>query len=267
MVNSKALIGIAGLMTLAVLIIAFKPGDADKQKSEVKTESESFAVVELFTSEGCSSCPPADKVLADIVKKAQGSDQRIFALAFHVDYWNRLGWKDEYSSAEYSQRQRSYARALRSSVYTPQMVVNGKSEFMGSSSARAANSIENGLEKPAAASVELTNFKMADNQLQVDFNISGTYSGSVLNVAVVERGIVTDVKRGENGGRKLRYENVVRSFRTLDLQKANGSATLQLPDDIDMNNASVIAYVQNPDSKEIIGAQGQDLKANLSMVK
>jgi|AntRauTorcE11897_2_1112592.scaffolds.fasta_scaffold01207_13 hypothetical protein len=265
MLGTKTWIGIFGVMLIAVLLIAFKPGDGDTQEQhQTDFEGESFAVVELFTSEGCSSCPPADKVLGDIVKKARNGDQRIFALAFHVDYWNRLGWKDPYSSSEYSQRQRRYARALGSSVYTPQMVVNGKVEFVGSNSRSARSSIENSLDSPAAASVTLRDINTTSDQVNLGYDVAGEYANNVLNVALVERGIVTRVNRGENSGRTLRHENVVRTFRSIDLINNSGKATLELPNDIDMSNASVIAYVQNPQSKEIYGAQAKDLEKKLS---
>src|SRR5476651_2422634 len=96
-----------------------------------KANNQRFAVVELFTSEGCSSCPPADEAIAKLQKESNGKP--VYILAFHVDYWNRLGWKDVFSNADYSERQNEYAKYLRlESVYTPQVVVNGKKEFVGS---------------------------------------------------------------------------------------------------------------------------------------
>jgi hypothetical protein len=270
MMNLKTIgIGV-GVIIVCTFIIAMIPEKNHKVPDMINPEAsvknsgndsaQSFAVVELFTSEGCSSCPPADKVLGNIVEDSRKDGKPVFALAFHVDYWNRLGWKDEYSSAEYSERQRNYARALGSNVYTPQMVINGTDEFVGSNSATATKSIQNGLDKPAAASVALGNIRQKDSQLQLDYSLGGNYSGSVLNVAVVERGIITDVRNGENSGRELRHENLVRTFQSLELQKADGSVTMQVPDDVNIDNASVIAYLQNPDSKKITGASGKDLK-------
>jgi len=269
MLNAKTLTGIGGVMMIALLIIALKPGNADINTQESTVEAgESFAVVELFTSEGCSSCPPADDLLGEIVKDARDGNERIFALSFHVDYWNDLGWKDIYSKSEYSQRQRRYAQALGSGVYTPQMIVNGKDQFVGSNDNRAQNSIENRLNNTAAASVALKNVVISSsNQLQVDYTVGGAYSGNVLNVAVVERNIKRQIKRGENRGRTLRHENVVRSFQSVKLNEENGTASLNIPESVDMDNASVIAYVQNPNSKEIFGALGMDLRAGLSEVR
>ena len=105
-----------GVGLIVMFMVAAKP-DKKPSASQENIDEESFAVVELFTSEGCSSCALADELLGDLVQKTRKKDQRIFAPAFHVDYWNRLGWKDEYSRAEYSQRQRSYANDLEQCLY------------------------------------------------------------------------------------------------------------------------------------------------------
>src|SRR5579859_6695441 len=111
-----------------------------------------FAVVELFTSEGCSSCPAADALVATVQK--EDKDLPVYILSFHVDYWDRLGWKDAFSDAAYSDRQREYARWLRlSSVYTPQVVVNGHQEFVGSDAVKLREAISNGLQATPKASL------------------------------------------------------------------------------------------------------------------
>src|ERR1700709_1440967 len=110
-------LGLAVMVTQAFMIIK------DKKAVKLAAAGKGFAVIELFTSEGCSSCPPADALVARVQKES--NDKPVYILAFHVDYWNHLGWKDAFSSAEYSERQNQYARWLKlSSVYTPQIVVN-----------------------------------------------------------------------------------------------------------------------------------------------
>src|SRR5271167_1475342 len=112
------------------------------------------AVVELFTSEGCSSCPPADAALAEMAANARKSGAPVFALAFHVDYWNYLGWTDRFSDAAYTRRQSDYARAFNTDqVYTPQMIVNGVDQFVGSDRDAAKRAIDAALAKPAPATV------------------------------------------------------------------------------------------------------------------
>ena len=141
-----SVIGTAALAGVLLIGKNTSPGQGAKEK-EVQQQSDNetgtpFAVVELFTSEGCSSCPPADNLLGEIVKDAQKGQQRVYCLSFHVDYWNSLGWRDPYSDPAFSRRQREYARAFESvQVYTPQMVVNGSTGFVGSDrTARASKS-------------------------------------------------------------------------------------------------------------------------------
>jgi len=109
------------------------------------------AVIELFTSQGCSSCPPADKLLTETVNRAKAGQQSVYALSFHVDYWNRLGWSDPYSDARYSARQRQYARQLNTAtIYTPQAVINGRQEFVGSNRTRLNTLLADALKHPAS---------------------------------------------------------------------------------------------------------------------
>ncbi|MES2112408.1 MAG: DUF1223 domain-containing protein [Bacteroidota bacterium] len=116
-----------------------------KKLTKTGTPGKGFAVIELFTSEGCSSCPSADALVARVEKEA--TDKPVYILAYHVDYWNRLGWKDAFTSPEYSARQSQYADWLNlSSVYTPQIVVNGRKEFVGSEEGTLRNAIKSDLE-------------------------------------------------------------------------------------------------------------------------
>jgi hypothetical protein len=222
-----------------------------------------FAVVELFTSEGCSSCPPADGLLGEIVKEAAKGQQRVFGLSFHVDYWNSLGWRDPYSDAAFSRRQREYARALKSDqVYTPQMVVNGSTEFVGSDGARARKQIDLALKQPGRAEVKLSQEPKHDpGSVVLGYEVGPAGRGSVLNVAVVERGLVSNVKRGENGGQTLRHENVVRAFQATRIGKAErGTVQLKLPADLVTKNSSAIAYLQDTNTWAIFGASAIELQ-------
>ena len=215
------------------------------------------AVVELFTSEGCSSCPPADTLLGEL-----STDHRagLFPLAFHVDYWDRLGWADPYASAASTRRQYAYAKAFGSEqVYTPQMVVNGRSEFVGSNRARAADAIKSALKQPAAAVVDLT-AKRDGRTLTITYAVKAP-AGSVLTLAAAERGLATKVRRGENAGKTLRHENVVRAFATVPLSgEGTGRATLDLPADASPANITIVAYAQNPNTMSVLGASAAPLR-------
>jgi len=111
---------------------------------EDSLSSKPFVLIELFTSEGCSSCPSADKNLEKIAAQAKASGQNIYTLSYHVDYWDYLGWKDPYATKQFSDRQRAYASQFKSSrIYTPQMIVNGKTEFVGSNQKTSQQAITN----------------------------------------------------------------------------------------------------------------------------
>ena len=227
-------------------------------------EASSFAVVELFTSQGCSSCPPADRLLSEIVEKAALADQPVYALSFHVDYWNYLGWKDPFSDARYSERQRAYARVLKErSVYTPQMVVNGSASFVGSRRAQADEAIQQAMTTRAAAAISLQADWDTPGEVSVQYEVDSNQKNVVLNVTLIERNISTAVNRGENSGRKLTHDNVVRAFVTLELDSLTGNHTISLPADIKLEDTAIIAFVQDPSSMKVLGAadvkfQGKD---------
>jgi hypothetical protein len=215
-----------------------------------------FAVVELFTSEGCSSCPPADALLAELGREAARTKTPVHTLSFHVDYWNHLGWRDPWSAAWASSRQRAYAAALRDNVYTPQMVVNGRHAFIGSYAAEARSTIAAALAENPALNLSLTAAAAADN-VRVDVALSAPPPpNSLLHVALVEASAKSRVASGENEGRELIHANVVRDFTTVRLQPAQRSANVSLtwPKGLSRADASVVAYVQDAKSFAIVAA-------------
>jgi hypothetical protein len=241
------------------------PAPAHNMDEFAQSSLEPFAVVELFTSEGCYSCPPADEVLGSMTARARVEGRRVFPIAFHVDYWNYLGWEDPYSSAEFSRRQGDYARKFGSNRrYTPQMIVNGQTEFVGSSKPQARQAVEQALQTPATAGVSLSQ-GVAENQANAIVAVvtpQGAKAGDQLCVALVERGIIQDVPRGENAGRRLPHENVARAFETRTLQGDGAPirVNLEAPAGLKRENASIIAYVQDGTMWKVLGAAALDLK-------
>jgi hypothetical protein len=214
-----------------------------------------FAVVELFTSEGCSSCPPADKLLSDLAAEAEAAGKPVYALSFHVDYWNDLGWADPFSRPEFTERQRRYAQILDGRTYTPQMIVNGNGAFVGSQGRTARRSIAEALEQSAGSAIALAPAGKGGGAVTVEYAVTGQQEGDLLNLAVVERGISSRVKRGENRGRTLKHENVVRAFRTVRLDAGGkGSAAFEVPPSVLGGRGLIIAYVQKPGTLRATGA-------------
>jgi hypothetical protein len=210
-----------------------------------------FAVLELFTSEGCSSCPPADELLAELARH-HGADS-VYALSFHVDYWNSLGWRDPFSDESFSQRQESYARALNEDgVYTPQLVVNGRAQTVGSRGAAVRGLIARALQKPShvAPAIELT-ARQGSSSVQTRHRVTGAPAGAKLALLVVQRLARSVVTRGENSGQTLLHANVVRSLSTVS---ADGATALELPSDLNAADAFVVALLQDPSTREIFAA-------------
>lgn len=237
-----------------IAIYGQHPGFADDQK----VDADGIAVVELFTSEGCSSCPPADRLLSEIAQKAREKNQNIYPLSFHVDYWNYIGWTDPYSDASFSDRQRQYAQAFKTSrIYTPQMIVNGQKEFVGSSSSQAHSAISSALKMAASAKINLKASDLEDGVINVNYKVEGLPAGHVVNLALVERHLEQQVQRGENSGRTLKHDNVVRAFNTA--KSAEGAVHLQASSEVRLENCAVIGYVQDGTTMRIIGASAVDL--------
>ena len=201
-------------------------------------------IVELFTSQGCSSCPAADRNLTEILAKSQTDGSAVYGLSFHVDYWNYIGWKDPYSSKIFTERQRSYAEVLKlQSIYTPQMIVNGQYEFVGSNKGEADRAIKNSLGLKSAYKIKIDGITREGNHIIVLYSIGTNPKGEFVNLAVVEKRVENFVAKGENRGKQLHHDNVVRAFKTVALQE-HGSIELEI-DLINTPDASLILYIQN----------------------
>jgi hypothetical protein len=240
------------------LIGACGLGTADPEHPAARSSGSapaSFAVVELFTSEGCSSCPPIDQVLGNLAREAQAGHSPVYALSFHVTYWDHLGWKDPFGHPEFDARQRRYAAVAGSQVYTPQMFVNATRELNGRQRLQAKTVVEKVLRSPSGhVRVSVMAEETAPGKLRAQYRVAGAAPGMILNLALVEKGLRVPVKRGENGGRTLRHENVVRAFKVIPIQADSGSAEFGVPADLHLERTALIAYAQNPATLEISGA-------------
>jgi hypothetical protein len=217
-----------------------------------------IAVVELFTSEGCSSCPPADGVLAELSRQGKDDGLPVYAIAFHVDYWDDLGWPDRFASPEHTARQFAYGRAFGTRrMYTPQMIVDGSDAFVGSDRGRAFDGVAKALSRRATASVSLHARASGPGAVTVDYAVQGAPAGAVLSIVVVDRSASVAVRAGENAGRTLHHTDTARALATVDLARPAGTQVLQLPSDATPDG--VLAFVQLPgtgpgDGMPIVGA-------------
>jgi hypothetical protein len=229
-------------------------------------------VVELFTSEGCSSCPPADALLQKLQAQQPAAGAEIIALEEHVDYWNHDGWVDPYSSPEWTERQQIYVAHSKTGAYTPQLVVDGRSQFVGNNASQAEAEIEKeahriktevsltatGPETQGSARFSVSVGKLAEN-----------IAGDVAEVwlAVTEDGLHSAVSRGENSGRVLRHVATLRSLRKIgiaDPGAANasfsGERVVKFDSGWNVENLHVAVFVQKRKSREILGAASTKIK-------
>ena len=181
-----------------------------------------LVIVELFTSEGCSSCPPADALLKELSEQQKMDDIQVVALEEHVDYWNHLGWRDPYCAAQFSERQNDYSHVFGTDgVYTPQMIVDGQHEIVGGRSREASEAIQKAASQPKAEIELLASPNAMPGKPTFEVQIKSLNGISPrgtteLWLAVTEKGLQTDVKAGENSGETLKHAAVVRSLRRID---------------------------------------------------
>jgi len=221
-------------------------------------------VVELFTSEGCSSCPPADALLQRLVDASAESGADVVALGEHVDYWDHQGWKDRFSSAALTSRQQAYAARFNiESIYTPQLVVDGRSELVGSDAAAARRAIERAAATPHGV-VRIAIESKADVPAQLSVSVTASDLPPIARgdradvlLAVTEDRLTSDVKRGENHGRILTHAAVVRRLMTIGEATASSSvarASLTLEPDWQRDHLKLAAFVQERRGRAILAS-------------
>src|SRR6266513_1211900 len=223
-------------------------------------------VVELFTSEGCSSCPPADALLARLAEEPLNGNVQLIALEEHVDYWNDLGWTDPFSSRDWTSRQNAYAGVLGNrNPYTPQMVVDGTAEFLGSHPQKARQAIMEAAGKPKvpvtleqrpASKTGTEDFSVKVGQLEG----TAKHDAAEVWLAITETGLHSAVTRGENAGEDLQHAAVVRSMTKIGEAKAEGEtsfvrvATVPLQKEWKRENLRAVVFVEEKKSRRILGA-------------
>ncbi len=271
---------IFALLALGLLLAAVTTRPASGGSSLPGTGG-SPVVVELFTSQGCSSCPPADRLLSRLGREGlEGTP--IIPLSYHVDYWNHIGWQDPFSQARWSQRQEEYADSLgKGRLYTPQAVVQGMEDCVGSRSRCLEEAILRAAGRPPRADLVVQYRLQPAGNVVVEAMVrprpgaAAAPSGSILEaVAIIfEKGLETDVSRGENARKRLRNDYVVRSLEPIVLEPAislrapqvresiasSGQVTLDLDPDWSRGRLGVAVLLQESDSRHIVAAWAQDL--------
>jgi hypothetical protein len=235
---------VAGLSLIVILVLtSFKTAPNKKQALLM-----GFAAVELFTSEGCASCPPADETLIHLSKEFAGKP--VYFLSFHVDYWDNKGWKDPYSDRAFTERQRTYNKILHTDAYTPQAVFNGKQEMIGSETDNLRKLINASL-KVFTSNVISIGAAISGNQLTVNYQLHSVSDDDLVNVAIVQERATDRVTGGENNGTTISHVNVVRAFKTVNAKIA-GAAQLTIPPDMEGSPFRIITYIQSKSTWQVI---------------
>jgi hypothetical protein len=265
---------VLGPMAVALALCCGTAADSSPQATPRSAASPHTAVlVELFTSEGCSSCPPADDLLADLIRTQPVANVTIIGFGEHVDYWDNLGWRDVFSAPAFTLRQSDYERQLfhTGSIYTPQAVIDGRFQVVGSDSAALRRAVANAAKSPKA-SINLTVSAAADLVAQIDVSVPSELSSAhELDVmaAVVERNLATKVQRGENGGHLLKHGAVARTLVSAGAMKPSERTfsrrmTFHVDSGWKRSDLQVVAFVQDHTTRVVAGAAVESPKSNMS---
>jgi hypothetical protein len=241
--------------SVSKFVLLFSLFSASAGSSFAASEQGNTIVVELFTSEGCSSCPPADAILSKLRSEQKVDGAQVLILGEHVDYWNSLGWTDRFSSAALTQRQAEYANRFDlNSSYTPQMVIDGHVELVGNGERAVRQQLNLAARSPKSAQVKLS--WASAGKLQINVDSPTDTSGKVL-LAITEDGLSTRVGGGENGGRVLNHSGVVRDLREIgSLKQGKFSETVKTAGNADwkLENLRAVVFVQKPGHGDVLGA-------------
>src|SRR6185436_458541 len=243
------------VFSVSLLTISFSTASL---KNKMAKEQDGFALIELFTSEGCSSCPAADEVLEEVQKKY--IDKNVLVVGYHVDYWDKLGWKDIFSDASFTQRQEYYSNIFRlNNIYTPEAVINGKKEFLGSNKSKLISNIEEQLNERSAVSIKLNVVQNTEGKIDVQYSAEGLDSKKEQAILVLIQKMATnEIKKGENKGRTLHHINIVRNIFYLPLKEKTTNFTL--PAGLKKEDVFVAGFIQDKKTGSIKAMQSSSVE-------
>jgi hypothetical protein len=262
------------IVSLGVILLATLPSPAEEEGQRNSENQSRAVIVELFTAEGCSSCPPADALLNELARTPAVAGAEVIALGEHVDYWNSLGWRDRFSDAAFSARQAEYSRLHGAEPYTPQMVVDGQLGFVGNDAGQARGAIAQAAQNPKAqVRVLPLDRDTSDSGRRIAWRIEAeripeqTARRVAVYLAVTEDGLSSDVKRGENRGLVLQHAAVVRSLKQvgeIDTRKSDRfvlESFTNLKPEWHREQLRLVAFLQEKASRKIVGAAVTAAKA------
>jgi len=255
-------LSLACLLGYAFTRITYSPLVSTKVEKPATADSsfKPFALMELYTSEGCNNCPPAYKVVKIFLDYGKQTNKNIFLLDFHVDYFNDP-WVDPYSSPANTKRQDSYGKVFPGGSYTPQMIVNGSQSLLGSNTKKVDGAVTKALEEKPIAKIDLNSASFGNGgSVEVHFHAQNIPPDSLINIALVQNTIVQKVPSGENAGKTLTHHNVVRYMFTVPAK--NGVAKFFAPPKSNDTSPtySIIAFRQDLSTMKILAASEREVK-------
>ena len=260
------LLVLATLFAAANLNSTARSQDQAGQATPASQDVKAGVLVELFTSEGCSSCPPADALLGQLDKLAPVNSVGIVVLGEHVDYWDGVGWHDRFSSHQYTERQTEYARRFKlADPFTPQMVVDGSQQLVGNNTPALQSALNSAATKNRAT-LHISAERKDQKHLSVNVEAGPLPDGSKradLYVAIADNSAESQVGGGENSGRKLNHVAVVRSLRKCGSVSAQGGQlqfTVPIEKGFDLDKQRLVVFLQEPDAGHVLGAAAKPLK-------
>ena len=251
------------LKLLVLLCVSFVFPLAGMSQDSLSKKS---VVLELFTSQGDINSTPAEKIMHEILEETDGSKNQVYALAMHVDFWNRYGWKDPFSTFRFTNRLHNYTSVLGlKETYTPLLIINGNKIVDASNKEKIKAAILAEQSKPAELEIDFS-YSVFDDTLDVTYSLSKELSKSkagalhYLGIAITESGLTTQVTAGDNKGKTLKGESVVKLLSITNLVRKNGIVRIPLKGFKVSGNKEVIVFVQRKKDKAIIAVEGQEVK-------
>jgi hypothetical protein len=237
-------------MKLFAVLLVLASMTAFANDCTVHSDSQARALVELYTSEGCSTCPPADHWISELAARG---DKRVVPIAFHVTYWDYIGWKDRFADSRYTERQRDIAKSQDSEmVYTPQVVIGGRDFRRWPVRSDFEKAIEEIATSPAPASIAITSKPSGDRGIEGSASLKSTAKNVELFVALTQDGLSSKVTRGENRGETLHHNAVVRDFA--DIGSGDGAFRFKPQGDWDLAHMSLVAFAQDTRTGRVLQA-------------
>jgi len=251
---------VSGVFVLCAAAFCLNVLGQSVEATSKTTSAKPGILVELFTSEGCSSCPPADQLLRQIDSHTMPNGDQIIVLGEHVDYWDGTGWRDRFSSRDFTDRQAEYARRFNiSGPYTPQMVVDGRREFVGNDSRLLQRALNEAASRPKAA-ISISSEEIGATEIVAKVKVAPLRDGpkhADLFVALAGNTDETHIGGGENSGKVLRHAAAVRSLARaakLGQQGIEKEVRFRIPKSVTVQNLRIIAFLQEANNGAVLGA-------------